>query len=300
MSKILKIIIPIIVGMFFISCAKPNLNLDSMLQKKSLNKQPVVSENIFGMPRDAYKVVLAIGSKILNKKGNYKDVILQSPYQTNFKEAALFTFSNAVLINYQDDMSSNSKSLKADIYFSDYLNRQTAYTINANYHMDGNKIVVNNYSVSDKFTESNKAVCFIIPADKYKMIFFQKKYALKNFYALYKYAAINAVNPSKSKAYTDKNKWAILVFFMNKMSKSASAQLGICDKTNKYDMGYTKDSKYINFDGWRVATAVGEFKLLTYANKASLYAKAFFTPGKEYAGNFLTKTPELIGLYKIK
>jgi len=300
MSKILNIMISIVLSLFFISCAKPNLNLDSMLQKKSLNKQPVVSENIFGMPRDAYKVVLAIGSKILNNKENYKDVILQSSHQINFKEAALFTFSNAVLINYQSDISSNSKSLKADIYFNDYLNRQTAYTINANYHMEGNKIIVKNYTISDKFTESNKAVCFIIPEDKYKMIFFQKKYALKNFYALYKYAAINAVNPSKSKAYPSKNKWAILVFFMNKMSKSASAQLGICDKTNKYDTGYTKDSKYINFDGWRVATAVGEFKLFSYGNRASIYAKAFFTPGKEYTGSILTKTPELIGLYKIK
>ena len=181
MSKILKYMIPIIVGLFFISCAKPNLNLDSMLQKKSLDKQPVVSENIFGMPRDAYKVVLAIGSKILNKKGKHKDVILQSSYQINFKEAALFTFANSVLINYQDDISSNSKSLKADIYFSDYLNRKTAYTINANYHMQGNKIVVNNYTVSDKFIESNRAVCFIIPADKYKMIFSQKKRCTKKF-----------------------------------------------------------------------------------------------------------------------
>jgi len=300
MSKILKIIIPIIVGLFFISCAEPNLNLSSILQKKTLNKQPVVSENIFGMPKDAYKVVLAIGSKILNKRGNYKDVILQSLYQTDFKEAALFTFSNAVLINYQDDINSNSKSLKADIYFSDSLNRKIAYTINANYHTKGNKIVVNNYTVFDKFTKSNKTVCFIIPADKYKMIFFQKKYALKNFYALYKYAAVNAVNPNRARAYRNKNKWAILVFFMNKMSRSASAQLGVCDKTSKYDMGYTKDSKYINFDGWRVATVVGEFQLLPRVNRKPLYAKAFFTPGKEYKGNILTKTSELVGLYRIK
>ena len=87
---------------------------------------------------------------------------------------------------------------------------------------------------------------------------------------------------------------------MNKTSKSASIRLGICDKTSKYDMGYTKDSKYINFDGWKVATVVGDFKLLSYADKASLYAKAFFTPGSEYTGSLLTKTPELIGLHKIK
>jgi len=300
MNKILKITISIIISLFFISCATDNLSISSLIQPKTANKQPVVSDNIFDMPRDAYKVVLAIGSKIIKKRGNYRDVVLQSPYQSNFKEAALFTFEKAVLISYSDNLNTNSKMLKADIYFIDSLKRKIAYTINANYLMKNSKIIVNNYTVSDKFLATNRSICFIVPADKYKNIFFQKKDVLESFYMLYEYAAKNAVTPNSNNLYNIEKNWAILVFFMNRMSKSATVQLGIGDNTNKYDLGYTKDSKYINFDGWRVATVVGKFQLLSRSSKKSLFAKAFFTPGKEYTKNILTKASDLVGLCKIK
>ena len=299
MNKLLKIIVALIVSLFFVSCTSPSLDLDAVFPTKKIDKKPVIAANLFSMPRDAYRVVLAIGSKIIDNKKASKNVVLESSYKTDLKEAKLFSFNNAILTSY-DNINSNYKSLTADIFFTDPLYRQVAYTINAQYSIENRKIVVKSYTISPKYSQSNNTVGFILPAEKYKKIFSKRKDVLKNFYTFYKYISLNAIKTEEAKNYTDKKEWAIVVFFMNRVSKSATVKLGISNKKNKYDIGYKKDTKYIIIDGWRIATTVGKFQLLSYTKNIHLYAKAFVTPGDEYTGSFFTKSEKLVGVYMIK
>lgn len=296
MKNIDKIIILIVTILFFGGCATTDLKLNVFSEKK-LTK-PVIANNIFNMPKDASRVILALSAKMLDSNKQIQDVVLPPLKQTILIDHRLFNFQNSVLLSYKDGSLVGQKELKADAFFVDSLGRSLTYTIHATYTMQNNKIVVQNYNLTDKYLQAKNTVCFVLPADKY--LRFNKQNIPRTFYDLYQYAALNAVTPDQAFHYGKDAQWAIMVFFLDRLSKSATAEVGVSNKENKYDKGLVNTTKYINYNGWRVGTVVGKFHLLQPNSAEHLFAKAYYTPGKEYKGNFLLKSSELLGIYRIK
>jgi len=296
MKNLHKIIILIVAILFFSGCVATDLKLNVFPEKK-LTK-PIVASNIFDMPKDASRVVLAISARLLDSNKKIKDVTVQPLNQTNLIDNRLFNFQNSILLSYKDGNFADQKSLKADAFFIDSLGRSLAFTINATYTTQSNQIIVQNYTVLNKYTPAKNTVCFIVPANKY--LKFNKQNIPRTFYDLYQYAALNSVTPDQTSNYGKNTQWATMVFFLDRMSKSAVSELGVSDKVSKYDKGITKNTKFINYNGWRVGIVVGKFHLLQPNFTHPLYVKAFYTPGKEYKGNFLSKNAELLGMYRIK
>jgi len=291
-----KLINSIIFILILSGCVTNDVKINNVF-KKPINKQPILARNILDMPEDAYRVVLTISAQILNSDKKSKDVMLQSSCPIILRNSRLFSFQNAMLMSNEKINTDGRKNLEADTFFIDPLGRTLGYSISAVYSEDGKKIIVHNYSVVEKFVQAKNTVCFILPADEYNKL--NQHTFPKTFYGLYRYAAINAITPQQASNYREKSKWAVMVFFLDRMSQSAISQLGISDKADPFDKGYTKDTKFIIYDGWRIGVAVGEFQLLQPGSTEPLYAKAFYSPGKEYTGNIFLKKSKMVSLYKI-
>ena len=63
-----------------------------------------------------------------------------------------------------------------------------------------------------------------------------------------------------------------------------------------WHQGYAKDSRYVDYNGWRVGLVSGCLALKNPKTESSLYLKAVYTPGKE-AGLF--KSAKLVGVYTL-
>lgn len=294
MSKIFKIILINVVAILFIGCAGGNISLLSISHPK-LDK-PIVAEGIINMPKDAAQVILAVSAKILKSNKKVRDVIFQKNFRSRLTDAKLFRFDNAILTSYYGDI--DFKRLSADLFFKDSIGRSVAYSIGVAYRVNRGKITISNLKVTDKFTNVSDTVCFILPAQKYFRL--NVRNMPRNFYKLYRFAARNAITIEQARRYTDKSEWAIMVFVLNRMSKSATFSLGVSDDKDSYNEGDTTSTKYINYKGWRVGVITAKFHLMQPDSMKKLYAKAIYKPGKESNKSIFFKKPKLIGLYRIK
>ena len=90
--------------------------------------------------------------------------------------------------------------------------------------------------------------------------------------------------------------YVIFVFFRDPVSPTANLHVKVSDNpTGIY--GYHKSTRYLNFDGYRVAQLAGRFTLFGDSTLPPLYVKAVFTSGEEVG--FLRRSPQLVGLYNI-
>ena len=286
-KKFINIIIPTIVLLLFAGCATSGRKVNVFREKAP--SSTIVADNILSMPKDASQVILAITAKILNSDKEIRNVTFQSTSPVKLPYAKLFNFKKGVLLTYNKE----AKDLTADLFFSDTLGRTCAYSVNASYSINDNKIIVQKYRVTEKFTPAENSVCFIFPANEYKKL--TKDTLPKSFYDLYKYAATRAVTPQQALQYKDKMEWAVMVFVLDRMSKSADMELELSDKQGNSDKGYKLFSKYLIYNGWRVGVVMGKFHLLEPDSTTPLYAKIFCSPG----GDFLSSR-KMLGLYKLR
>ena len=260
-----------IVLLLFAGCNTSGLKVNVI--KKKGHSSTIVADNILSMPKDASQVILAISAKILNSNKEIRNVTFQSNSPVNLPYAQLFNFKEAVLLTYNKE----AKNLRADIFFSDTLGRTCAYSVNATYTVNGNKISVQNYKVTEKFMPVENSVCFIFLTKEYKN--FTRDTLPKSFYEMYDYAASRAVIPEKALNYKDDMEWTTMVFVLERMSKSADMKLELSDKPGQSDKGYDIFSKYIIYSGWRVGAVTGKFYLLEPDSTTPLYAKVFCNSG---------------------
>ncbi len=295
MNKLLniKLVLISITLLLFSGCVTDNLNLPNF-GKKEL-KKPIIEDNILLMPKDASTIILSISAKILHTTKENSNVSFNT-YNINIpllKDYKLFNFKNALLIKYN-----KGKSLEADVYFSDTLGRTCGYKINVQYILNGDKIQITSYNVQKQYGPVENALCFVLPAQDYQK--FTRDTLPKSFYDMYKYAASKAITPQEATKYTKKEEWVIMVFFLDRMSNTATMELGISDKIDARERGYRKDSKYIIYDGWKVGVLMGKFHLKAQNNDKPLYAKAFYIPGSESGSFLFFRKEKLVGLYKLR
>ncbi|MCF6172558.1 MAG: hypothetical protein L3J44_02050 [Campylobacteraceae bacterium] len=293
MNKIFKITLFVVLFLFWGGCSSENLNIPIVSKSKLDN--PILANGVINMPKDAAKVILATTARILKSDKKITDIVFQQAFRLKLIDARLFSFKNAILISYEN--RGKYRKLHADIFLKDSIGRSLAYDLSASYSVVKNRIEVLNFVLKNKYTDVKDSVCFILPADIYLKL--NKRTFPKNFYKLYRFVAKNAVTVEQASKYTRKSRWAIVVFVLNRMSKSATLTLGISEKTDSYDNGYTADTKYINYSGWRVGVILGNFHLMKPSSMRKLYAKLIFKPGKESKQSIFFKKQKVIGLYRI-
>jgi hypothetical protein len=104
--------------------------------------------------------------------------------------------------------------------------------------------------------------------------------------------AANIEKPSS--VFPEKKDYVIFLFLLDRISSSSKLEVKISNEKTGV-LGYKDSTRYIDFDGWRVALLSGRFVLFDTEGTNPLYVKAVFTPGKEAPP--LSRSPKLVGLF---
>ncbi len=295
MKRIINLLTASVLTLLFTGCSTESFNLDGLtsLGKQEVQK-PILEDNILLMPNDASSIILSVSTKILKTGKENPNV----SFRVNgniplLKDSRLFNFKNALLVKYE-----KGHSLEADVYFIDSIGRTCGYKMNVEYINNAGKIDIISYTVVEQYSPVENTVCFVFPAKEYKNL--TNNMQPKSFYELYRYAAAKAVTPEDALMYADKEEWAVMVFFMDRISTFANMELGISNKKDETERGFRKKSRYFLYDGWKVGVIMGKFHLMQQGSDNPLYAKAFYIPGSESGDFFLFRKEKLVGLYKLR
>lgn len=256
----------------------------------------IIAASLSDMPEDAAQVVTAAGA-IMTGLRTPSPVRFAEPAASALARAGVtepgFRVRSAALFQYDNTADGSGRQITARIGFQDGLGRRSTCNLMAEYQVSGNNIEVSAASADPVFDTVPETICFVLPA---KHLPLSKENRPKTFHKLYQFAAERAILPEDAGNADTEKDWAMMVFFMDRISPSAKMKLGI-SVTSSGLGGYTKDSRYLDYNGWRVGVAAGRFLLMDPGAEEDLYLKAIYTPGKE-AGFF--KTPKLVGLYSLR
>lgn len=256
----------------------------------------IIASSLSDMPEDAAQVVTAAGAIMTG---------LQMPSPVKFAEPAAsalaravvtepgFRVQSAALFQYDNTADGSGRQITARIGFQDGLGRRSTCNLTAEYQTSGNNIEVFAASADPVFDTVPEAICFVVPA---KNLPLSRENCPTTFHKLYRFVAERAVLPDDTANADTERDWAMMVFLLDRISPSAQMKLGISATSSGFD-GYTKDSRYLDYNGWRVGIAAGRFLLMDPGAEKDLYLKAIYTPGKE--AGFL-KIPKLVGLYPLR
>ena len=260
-----------------------------------ISSQALVAESLEAMPPDAAMVTRALG----NRLGGYtipanvrlNNTVLQTLGRSNVIESG-FELQSACLGQYVNTGSATAaRSAEGRMAFIDGLGRRTAVAFETSYTMQGDQAVVTSVRLRPLFDTAPETVCFVVPA---KAAALNKDNMPKSFSAFYQYMGeravdLQALEPGKPDDYV------MAVFFLNRMSPSAKASLAISSTPDGTE-GYAENSRYLDYNGWRVGLMAGCLALNNPAAESSIYLKATYTPGKE-GGLFKSAKP--VGVFAL-
>ncbi len=217
------------------------------------------------------------------------------PYQSILNN---FGIVEAHLYEYGDS------HVKGTLFLEDAMGRRSSLTYNAEYRKVGDSITVDTIEVSPDYSRVPESVMFVIPADQFP----QNPADLPStFTGMLELATSRAVNPVRpEKGLYDVREYVVLAFLLDRISPSAKFDFMVAEEPASYG-GYKKSTRYMDFDGWRIALLSGKFRLFGKSTgsvitrdgdveKSQLYFKAIYTPGKE-AG--FIRIPKMVGLYYV-
>ena len=204
-----------------------------------------------------------------------------------------FVHTDAQLYEYQaaaDTPSAKTASGRLD--FEGPLGRRASALYHTSYRLSGINLVVEEARVEPIYSNFPEPMMFVIHAEELP----KETGAYPGTYTgLLHFASEHAVNPSKPESISlEKEEYVIFVFLLDRISPSSKLEIKVSDEKNGI-RGYTKSTKYIDFNGWRVALLYGRFIMFDNRGTQPLYVKAVFIPGREVAA--LSRSPKLVGLF---
>ncbi|MEE4111856.1 MAG: hypothetical protein V2I40_03515 [Desulfobacteraceae bacterium] len=259
------------------------------------SSQAMVAESLEAMPPDAALVTRAIG----NRLGGYappadvrlNNTVHQALGSSNVIEPG-FQLQSACLWQYvKTDSATAPRSAEGRMAFQDGLGRRAAVAFETGYTMQGNQAVVTSVRLRPLYDTAPETVCFVLPA---KAAALNKDNYPGSFAAFYQYMGERALDPQAA-ATGKRDDYVMAVFFLNRMAPSAKASLAISSTPDGTE-GYSENSRYVDYNGWRIGLMAGCLALNSPAAESSIYLKAFYTPGKE-AGLFTSAKP--VGVYAL-
>ena len=257
--------------------------------------QEVVAESLERMPPDAARVLRAIGSRL----GGYpatSEVRLSPPVEQILRNCnaveAGFRVHAANLTRFTPEGGTPPTHLaEGRMELRDDLGRRTALTFATSYSAGSDGLIVHSVHIRPLFDAPPAAVCFVAPA---KSVGLADAAYPDTYTAFYRYIGERALAP-ESVVPGAPQEYVIAVFFLNRMSPSAKECVSISSSPSGIQ-GYDKESRYLDFNGWRVGLGAGRLALKSPQSESSIYAKAIYTPGTE-AGLF--RMADLVGVYAL-
>ena len=259
------------------------------------SSQKMVAESLEAMPPDAAMVTRALGNRLggytVPANVRFNSTVSKSLGASKEVEPG-FKLQSACLRQYAKTGSgADARSVVGRMELQDGLGRRAAVAFEAAYDMQGAQVIVNMVSIHPLFDTKPETVCFVVPA---KAVTLNKENHPKSFAAFYQYMGERALDP-ETIVSGERNDYVMAMFFMNRMSPSAKATLAVSDMPSGIQ-GYAKDSRYVDYNGWRVGLVSGSLALKNPKTESSVYLKAVYTPGKE-AGFF--RMAKLVGVYTL-
>ena len=187
-----------------------------------------------------------------------------------------------------DDPSEKTTSGRLD--FEGPLGRRASVRYDARYRSSEQGIVIEEARVEPIYSYFPEPILFVVPAQALPTPYPDR------YGGLFEYVGERAVDYDQPESVVlEKEEYVIFVFFLDRISPASKLEVKISD--NSADIyGYKDSTKYIDFNGWRVALLPGHLTLFDNGEKPDLFVKAVFTPGKEVG---FIRPSRLVGLFCI-
>jgi len=258
-------------------------------------KAPVIAEGIAQMPDDAAQVVTATAAVMLGLTPPSGVTVTDRAMlriQGGSDVGAAFRVSNARLLTYRTSPDGNNGEMTSSIDFVDGLGRRGTWQVTARYQKSASAIQVVDAVVEPVYDVESESVLFIVPAKAFP---FTPANCPDSFVRLYQAAGERAISPHDAGNMGVEDDWVMIVFFMDRISPSAKMELSLSNEAAGMG-GYSQDSRYLDYNGWRVGLAAGRFTIMDNDAQDDLYLKAIYTPGEE--AGFL-RMSRLVGSYPL-
>ncbi len=254
-----------------------------------------IAEKLADMPEDAKKAVTATAG-IMNGKPPLNQVLIPPAVARKLLAGTVqergFSLVEARLYSYDFKGGEADCRIQAVAEFENSTGRRWQSRLDLRYRKSGDLISILDGSATPYFKAIPRTVCFVMPAEKLP----GRQGALPTtFEELYLLAAQEAVTPGQAAAIKQERPWGMMVFYLDRVSPSAMVQVGVSASDQGMDI-YCEESKYVDYNGWRVGFIAGSCVLTGKDAADPLYLKAVFTPGKEA---LLLKRTHLVGLFPL-
>lgn len=287
-----------------LGCAGMDSTFDDIKKKISSiggPEQPVpIASSMDQMPPDAASLALTLQKKLTEPKSQPSKAVSFSAGAESvlLKESNIFsgfTLSQVELYEHSVSVSRGRMKLESP------LGRTASMDYHVTYTSSGNTLIADELTLNPIFSGPPEPVMFVIPAEKSPQDETMKP---SSYDDLLLFAMVNAIDPLDPDLKTgQENEYVMFVFFLDRVSPSAKVNVSISDEATSMG-GYKNSTRYLDFDGWRVALLSGKFSLSnnsvpnpdTGADSSGLFLKALFTPGEE-AG--MLRLRKKVGLFSV-
>jgi hypothetical protein len=287
-----------------LGCAGMDSTFDDLKKKISSiggPEQPVsIASSIDQMPPDAASLALALQEKLTEPNSQLSQAVRFSAGAESvlLKESNIFRgFTPSEVALYEHSVSVSSGRMKLE----GPLGRTAAMNYHVTYTSSDNTLIADELTLDPVFSGPPEPVLCVIPAEKAPRDETMKPASYND---LLLFAMVNAIDPLDPDLKTgQENEYVMFVFFLDRVSPSAKVEVSISDEAASMG-GYKDATRYLDFEGWRVALLSGKFSLSNYsvadpdtgADSPGLFLKALFTPGEE-AG--MLRLRKKVGLFSV-
>jgi hypothetical protein len=274
--------------LLIIGCAVPRWGLDL--------PEPIATSKE-QMPSDTAMVAMAIQERMTKTgQGQVQNVRFAGDTAAGLVQKWLteegLIFTGTQLYLHQEQAGDPlAKTVSGRLDFEGPLGRRASAIYLTQYRLSGNDIVVEEIRVVPIYATSPEPIMLVVPAEALP----EEPVAYPDTYTgLLQLVGEHAVNLAEAESIPlERREYVIFVFLLDRISPSSKLEVKISDEKNGI-RGYTKSTRYIDFNGWRVALLSGQFILFYNRGTNPLYVKAVFSPGREVGA---IRIPQLVGLY---
>ena len=250
------------------------------------------------MPPDAARVAEAIQTRSRGAKEvalgdvRFENKAEQPLTRMGLQDEALVLKGSELYLHQTETDNPTMKRSSGRLEFEGPLGRRASIFYVTTYSQDATGLSIKEVRVAPVYSDCPEPMMFVVPAGALP----QGIYAFPDTYLeLLRYVAERGVDSTKSASPPrEKAHYVIFVFLLDRIAPSSKFEAKVSD-TSSGTQGYKAATRYIDFNGWRVALLPGRFVLFDDLEKERLYVKAVFTPGTEVSA--LKRAPRLVGLY---
>jgi len=263
----------VFIALLFIGCVTPE-------KKAPLKFLPMAKQEI---PGDAELVAAAILSRMngfnISKKlgASFKEGANDNLDAPEFDYSG-FVIKGHRLYQYAERPEGKPGRLVAgQLDLEGLFNRRAKLDYIAQYDLTEKGLVIEEARAVSVFSTNPKVEVYIVPAETLEKEKGKYPPIWEGLYTMAKTSDILRANKENPNRNSKKN--ILFLFLMDRTAPSARTALRLVNqKTSDMDYGWGRESKYLNFNGYRVAMAAGSFPVNP---SQDFWIKLVFSSGKE-------------------